>query len=89
MLVAALFEPDAPVRCLDVVEHGGRWKLAKQALRGFVGIRREGRDIDEPGYPRIGPCVRDQCSAIRMTDEDRRARDPSKARLHGGDVSRE
>ena len=45
--------------------------------------------MDEPGYPRIGPCLRDQCSAIRMTDEGRRARDPSKARLHGGDVSRE
>ena len=84
-----MFEPDAPFRHVEVVEHGGRRKLAKQALRGFVGIRRERRDIDERGYPRIGPCVRDQCSAIGMTDEDRRAGDPGKARLHGGDVGRE
>jgi hypothetical protein len=33
---AALFEPDAPFRHIEVVEHGGRRKLAKQALRGFA-----------------------------------------------------
>jgi hypothetical protein len=49
VLDAALLEPDAATRHLDVVEHGSRWKLIKQALRGLVGIRREGRDIDEPG----------------------------------------
>ena len=48
---AALFEPDAPFRHIEVVEHGGRRKLAKQALRGFVGIRRQGRDIRRARLP--------------------------------------
>jgi hypothetical protein len=34
----------------------GRRKLAKQALRGFVGIRREGRDIDERGFQSSFAC---------------------------------
>src|SRR5215469_4828282 len=41
---AALFEPHATIRHLDVREHGGSRELVKQALRGLVGIRREGRD---------------------------------------------
>src|SRR5262249_23569640 len=86
---AALFEPDAPFRRIEVAEHGGRRKLGKQALRGFVGIRSEGRDIDERGYPRIDPGMRDHCSSIGMTNEDHRAWDPSKACRHGGDVGRE
>jgi hypothetical protein len=34
MLDTVLFEPDSSVRYLDVVEHGGRWEFAKQALSG-------------------------------------------------------
>ena len=37
---AALFEPDAPFRHIEVVEHGGRRKLAKQALCVTLAGRR-------------------------------------------------
>jgi hypothetical protein len=64
-------------------------ELGLLALRGLVGIRRQGRDIDEPGNAGIGPGVRDEGAAIGVPDEDRRALDPGQASLHGGDVARE
>ena len=89
MLDAALFEPDAPFRNLDVAEHGSRWKLVELALRGLVGIRRERRDIDQPGNAGIGPGVRNERAAIGVPDENRRTAHPSQTSLHGGDVARE
>src|SRR5215469_18199416 len=76
VLDAALFEPHAPVRHFDVRKHRGRWELVKLALRGLVGIRREGRDIDEPGHTWIGAGMRDERPTIGVADEDRRAADP-------------
>ena len=89
MLDTALFEPNASVRHLNVPENRGRWEFVELALRGLVAIRRKGRDVDEPGHPRIDPGVRDQRAAIRVADEDRRAMDASKTSFHGGDISRE
>jgi len=72
-----------------VREHIGHRELGLLALRGLVGIRRQGRDIDEPGHARISPRVRDERATIGVPDEDRRAADPGQASLHGGDVARE
>jgi hypothetical protein len=86
---AAGFEPHTPVRHVDVLEHIGHRELGLLALRGLVRIRREGRDIDEPGHARISPGVGDERAAIRVPDEDRRAVDRGQASLHGGDIARE
>jgi hypothetical protein len=72
-----------------VAKHCGRWKLVKQALGSLVGVGGKGRDIDEPLDTLISPCVRDQCAAIRVADEDCRAMDTSKTCFHGGDVGDE
>jgi hypothetical protein len=54
----------ATVRHLDVLKHVGPREFVLLALRGLVGIRRESRDIDEPGNARISTGMRDERAAI-------------------------
>jgi hypothetical protein len=61
---AARLQPHATVGHLDVLKYLGPREFVLLALRGLVGIRRESRDIDEPGNARISAGMRDERAAI-------------------------
>src|SRR6266851_2189600 len=56
--------PKAPVRESDVFEHVSNGELLLLALRSLVGIGGKRSDVDEPSYPVIGSCGRDDTSAV-------------------------
>jgi hypothetical protein len=51
-------------------------ELLLLALRGFGLVGCERRDVDQGGDAVVRPRVRDQGTAVRVTDKDHRAADP-------------
>jgi hypothetical protein len=76
---AARLQPDPAIGDLDVREDVGDGKLLLQALRGFVGIGCERRDVDQGVDPVIRARVRDQGATVRVADKDHRTADPPEA----------
>ena len=76
---AVSLQPDPSIGDLDVGEDVGDGKLLLLALRGFVGIGCERRDVDQGGDPVIRARMRDQGAAVRVADKHHRTADPSEA----------
>jgi hypothetical protein len=62
-------------------------KFILLALRRLVGIRRERSDIDQSGNALVGSRGRNDCSAVRMTNENGRTADPFERSVDCRDVA--
>jgi hypothetical protein len=84
---ATWLQPHATICDFDVAEDVCARKFILLALRRLVGIRRECADVDQRGNAFIVSRGRDDSSAVRMTDENSRAADPSQRSVDCRDVS--
>jgi len=81
-------QPDTSVRNFDVREDVRLREVRLLCLRCLVGVRSERGDVDQPRNPVVGSGASDDASAVRVTDKNRRATDPSQRASYGGDVVR-
>ena len=74
---ATWLQPEATICDFDVAEDVCARKIILLALRRLVGIRRERADVDQSGNALVGSRGCNDCSAIRMTNENGRATNPT------------
>src|SRR4029077_2353165 len=84
---ATWLQPHATIRDFDVAEDVCARKFILLALRRLVGIRREGADGDQAGNAPVGSRGSNDCSGVRMTNENGRAADPSERSVDCRDVA--
>src|SRR6266849_8235325 len=86
---ATWLQPHATICDFDVAEDVCARKFILLALRRLVGIRRERSDIDQSGNTVVHPRGCNDCSAVRMTNENGRAAHPSERSVDCRDVALE
>lgn len=79
MLNATALQPNAHLRKNTVA----RWKFFELALRSFVGVGHQCRDVDERGHPRVLAGMHDQRAVVGVADEDDRTGHASETSLLG------